>query len=477
MKEQNIPGLSLALVDDKQVLWAEGFGITDPAQKRPVTADTLFSIQSMSKNFTAIGVLMAAQDGLVNMDAPISTYLPAFHVNSIFEEHPEQKMSLTNLLGHTAGFTHEAPVGNNNDKGPSTFEEHIKSISDTWLMFPVGQRYNYSNNGPDLAGYILQIRSGMPFEQYMQEKLLDPIGMTHSTFDMARIQQVQDRAIGHDRHVTTIPVPVPMIPAGGLYTSANDMAKYVQFQINGGVVGTGREGTNAGNGKRLVPESLLDTVAAPPSALTRQQRQGYGVFVGRKHGTYYIGSGGGGFGFLSDMLWYPELKLGIVVLTNSVDHNLQGVLDAQILDDLIADSETVFHARAIQLNNTNPAPWEKLPGAFSPPPPTPDMAPLIRKLAPTPTAGDRLRWQTYVGTYGVRVWGQVPVTVQLYERDGRLYASLGDAAFPLTEARPGVFFADSGEAIDLRGPILTAMGVRITRMDTGLPERTPTRAP
>lgn len=471
MKEQNIPGLSLAVVDDQQVLWAEGFGVTDPVQNRPVTADTLFSIQSMSKNFTAVGVLMAAQDGLVNMDTPISAYLPEFHVNSIFEEHPEQKMTLTNLLGHTAGFTHEAPVGNNSDIGPCTFEEHIKSISDTWLMFPVGQKYNYSNNGPDLAGYILQLRSGMPFEQYMQRKLLDPIGMTHSTFDISRIEQVQDRAIGHDQRVTMIPVAVSMIPAGGLYSSANDMAKYVQFQINGGVVGSGTEGTSAGT--RLVPQSLLDTVDAPPSPLTRQQGEGYGVFVGRRHDTYYIGSGGGGFGFLSDMLWYPELKLGIVLLTNSVDHNLHARLDGEILDDMITDPQSVFHARAIQLNNTTVAPWEKLPGAFVAPPPTPDVAPLIRKLAPTPTAEDRLRWQTYVGTYGEREWGQILITVQLYERDGRLYGSQGDTTFPATEVRPGVFFADNGEAMDLRGPVLTAMGVRITRLTTGTPAGTP----
>lgn len=204
----------------------------------------------------------------------------------------------------------------------------------------------------------------------MQEKLLDPIGMTHSTYDMARIQSLVDRALGHDQRVTTVPVAVPMIPAGGLYSSANDMAKYVQFQINRGVVGYGGS-DGLGVGKRLVPESLLDTIAAPPSPLTRQQREGYGVFVSRKHSTYYIGSGGGGFGFLSDMLWYPELKLGIVILTNSVDHNLHEVLDVQILDDLITDPQTIFHAQSLQLNNTTIAPWEKLPGAFSPPPPPP----------------------------------------------------------------------------------------------------------
>ena len=473
IKENNIPGLSLAVVDDQQVLWAEGFGVTDPAQNRPVTADTLFSIQSMSKNFTAIAVLMAEQEGLLDTNAPISTYLPAFRVNSIFEEHPEQKMTLTNLLGHTAGFTHEAPVGNNQDIGTATFEEHIKSISDTWLMFPVGQAYNYSNSGPDLAGYILQVRSGIPFEQYMQEKLLDPIGMTHSTFDLARIQQVDDRAIGHDRNVATVPVAVPMIPAGGLYSSAADMAKYLQFQINLGIAGT----AGTGGGKRLVPESLLNTVDAPPSPITRQMGQGYGVFVGRKHGTYYIGSGGGGFGFLSDLLWYPELKLGIVLLTNSVDHKLQRVLDAQILDDLITDPDTIFHARDIQLSGSSRAPWETVAGTNSSPLPTADVRALIQQIAPTPTAQDKLRWGQYVGSYHVLVWGQALMTVQLYEHNNRLYANLQGTSYALTEVRPGVFFLDNGEALDLRGPIPIFAGVRFTRDTAGSPEVTPTGTP
>jgi CubicO group peptidase (beta-lactamase class C family) len=484
MKENNIPGLSLAVVDDKQVLWAEGFGVTDPAQNRPVTADTLFSVQSMSKNFTAIAVLMAAQDGLVDVNAPISTYLPDFRVNSIFDEHPEQKMTLTNLLGHTAGFTHEAPVGNNVDIGPATFEEHIKSISNTWLMYPVGQAYNYSNNGPDLAGYILQVRSGMTFEQYMQEKLLDPIGMTHSTFDLTRIQQVEDRAIGHDQRVATIPVAVPMIPAGGLYTSAADMAKYLQFHINLGVVAAGTDTRSASTstqngwaGKRLVPESLLDTIYAPPSPITRQRGEGYGVFVGRKHDTYYIGSGGGGFGFLSDLLWYPELKLGIVLLTNSVDHNLHAALDGQILDDLITDPDTIFYARYMHVNGTTLAPWEKVRGAFVSPQPTPDVSTLIKGLAPTPTAQDKLRWAQYVGTYGVKVWGQVLLTLQLYEQDSRLYANYLGSTAPLTEVRPGVFYLDSGEAIDLRGPIPVVAGTRVTRVANGLPEGAPTGTP
>jgi CubicO group peptidase (beta-lactamase class C family) len=163
MKEQGVPGVSVAVVDDHGIVWSAGFGVTDTDDPEPVTADTIFSVQSTSKAFTATAVLLAVEDGLVDLDAPITTYLPDFTVHSIFEDHPESRITLRHLLSHTAGFTHEAPIGNNWDGDAGSFDAHIRSISDTWLRFPVGSGYAYSNLGIDLAGYILQVVSSRPF--------------------------------------------------------------------------------------------------------------------------------------------------------------------------------------------------------------------------------------------------------------------------------------------------------------------------
>ena len=158
----------------------EGFGYTDLDQQTAVTPDTMFSIQSTSKTLTATAILLAVQKGLLNLDVPICTYFPKFTVHSRFEEHPEHLITLRHLLSHTSGFTHEAPVGNNFADAPS-FEVHIASISDTWLRYPVGQRYSYSNLGIDLAAYILQIVSRKSFSQVMKETLFDPLGMVNSS--------------------------------------------------------------------------------------------------------------------------------------------------------------------------------------------------------------------------------------------------------------------------------------------------------
>ena len=115
MQARQIPGLAIAIVDDKQILWAEDFGYTDWDRRTPVTLSTLFSIQSVSKSFTATAAMIAAQEGLVNLDEPITTYMPNFTVHSIFEEHPEQKMTLRILLNHTAGFPHDTGYGGDSE--------------------------------------------------------------------------------------------------------------------------------------------------------------------------------------------------------------------------------------------------------------------------------------------------------------------------------------------------------------------------
>ena len=150
--------------------------------------------------------------------------------------HPERKITLRMLLSHTAGFTHEAPIGNNYELDPGDFDSHVASISDTWLRFPVGTGYAYSNLGIDLAGYILERVSGKPFADVLRDSLLEPLGMDHSTFDRATIRATADRAMGHMQYARAWLTDMPMTAAGGLYSSAADMARFLSFQLGRGVI-------------------------------------------------------------------------------------------------------------------------------------------------------------------------------------------------------------------------------------------------
>jgi len=522
VKERDLPGAALMIVNEKDILHQATFGYTSREKEREITPETIFSIQSMSKSFTALGVLMAVQDGLLDLDAPITDYLPDFKVNSPYEKNPEKKMTLRKLLSHRAGFTHEAPVGGNYDSRPHSFEEHILSISATWLRYPVDYRHSYSNLGIDLAGYILSKKAGKPFWDYIQERVLDPIGMTQSSMDFEKIKLIENRAIGHvgkNRKVEGgIPVVVPMIPAGGTYTNILDMAKYLQFHMNKGSV----------NGKHLLKKELIEemhAVAFPE----KNQRAGYGLGIGRSlvSRIYGIYHGGGGYGFISYMLMYPECQLGIVTLSNASNgipgSSIHSVIDPIIQkhlgatkpwperapvekyarlsdDDLRVKSLIGFYDRGVRIrirdkvfgiqvqNNFYPLEMYtdekgKIVGKFGKyselrlkPPRRDQRGTLIHlnryygtinyynfrrpEKSEEKKGPDKPEWKQYTGVYGMVTWGRIRGSqIIIAVRNGHLTLN----GVPCREHLPGLFFTYSGEALDFRGTVPTYRNILLIK--------------
>ncbi len=450
MQKDNIPGLSIAVVDDQGILWEEGFGYTDWDRQTPVTPSTLFSIQSMSKSFTATAAMFAAQDGMVDLDAPITTYLPNFHVNSIFEEHPEQKMTLRILLSHTAGFAHEAPYGSNYDHpAVYSFENHIASISDTWLKFPVGTRYSYSNLGIDLAGYILQVRSGKPFIQYLQGKVLDPLGMKDTTLDVNRVRANPTRAIGHTGAPLRPPVDFLLIPSGGVWTTAADMTRYLQFHINKGAM----------DGTRLLREDLAETMYTPPNVPANLYAQG--VIVTTRHGARHIEHGGGGFGFNSDMIWYPELKLGVVVLSNATTQDAYVAhLTEDVLDSIIDGNASLYAQRAASAVHIEPV---YLPSREDTVLSDDNLKALIESKALPDEAAAQSRASAVAGKYILTGFGFPQETLEVIYTNGKLYYSYLGVISPLIEVKPGLYFSLAGDAFDVRGPSPMFTNIRMVK--------------
>jgi CubicO group peptidase (beta-lactamase class C family) len=441
MHQENIPGLAIAVVDDQGVLWSEGFGYTDWDQRNPVTPDTLFSIQSMSKSFTATAAMFAAQDGLVDLDAPITDYLPDFKVNSIFEEHPGAKITLRMLLSHTAGFAHEAPYGGNYDLPPYDFAKHIASISDTWLKFPIGKYYSYSNLGIDLAGYILQVKSGTSFIQYVQEKILQPLGMEDTTLDYLQVRADASRAIGHFDAPLPPPVDFLIIPSGGVWTTASDMARYLQFHINEGAI----------DGARLLNEDLAETMYTPPNLAAQFSGYALGLAVSKRNGARHFQHSGGGFGFNSSMAWYPDLKLGAVVLTNSLPQESYAYeLSEAVLDDIIAESPASYLQMA---KNSSPVAPAYPPLNIQVPLTASQLGSLIKSKALHADAPDQNPGKTYAGKYVLNNSGFPDLTIDIDDTNGQYSYTLQGNTASLTRVEPGLFFSSSGDAVDLRGSV------------------------
>jgi len=465
MADQGVPGLAVALVDADEVVWVEGFGHLDGSHSPAVTADTIFGIQSISKVFTATAVVQAAAAGRLDLDEPISTYLPEFTVHSAFEEHPERSITLRMLLSHTAGFTHEAPVGNNNELQPGEFDEHVRSISDTWLRFPVGTGYAYSNLGIDLAGYILEQVEGQPFPEVLHDSLLAPLGMDRSTFDREQIRSADDRAVGHVDPYPEPPLDVGMTAAGGMYTSAADLARFLRFQLNDGSI----------DGHVVLDAGWMEEMREIPGP-TAGAPAGYALGLSRHRWNHWPQSpdlfehGGGGFGFSAGLWWSPPLGIGVAILTNDDDNELQPDLPLAILTGLVTEPGRY-------LDRLNALPLR--PGATDPDgryvPPT-DMADLVASVAMARTADRATRWSSWVGAYGAPAWGVTPPTdaARFLVDGGNPYFEVGEGddddtvtRHRLVEVEPGVFIAENGETLDLAGPVPRWRGLRLVQLSGG----------
>jgi CubicO group peptidase (beta-lactamase class C family) len=467
MEEGDVPGAAIALVDERGVLWAQGFGWTDGRGKKPVTADTPFLICGLSKLVTATTVMLAVQDGLVSLDEPITTYLPDFRVNSRYEEHPERKITLRRLLDSTAGLPLEAPLGNYFEPASTaSFEDHVKSVFGSWLIYPVGSRTSYGSTSPDLAAYVIQVVSGMPYERYVKEKLFTPLGMSASTLDRAEILKNQDRAIGHMMGVSRLSPVYPGLASGGMYSTVRDLARLVQLHINRGTL----------DGRRILDEALIDAIHKPVGAIRENPTVYYGMGVhidkrAPERTERLLWQEGWGFGFTAMLHWYPERRIGVVVLTNKLPHPVLADLGLSLTDSLIRDNLVPRAAPQPEPDTSNcPGMWRGWSGH-----------------KPTPY---QRSWRKYCGTHNLRFmeydfewWARLAVLVKgrgeftpfikVQEKGG--YLCITESEFfdkvglgrhveeRLQEIKPGLFAAQSGMTLDFTGDIPTWRGYRLKK--------------
>ena len=459
MTERGWPGVAIAVVDRERVLWSDTFGVADKATAAPVRRDTVFSIGSITKTVAATAVMLAVQDGLLDLDKPIAEYLPDFSVNSRWEENPERRITLRHLLNHTAGFTHDAPVGNNFDPASPSWAAHLASIPSTWLKCPVGERYAYSNLGIETASHMVQEVSGMPFATFVERRIFEPLGMQSSFVNTpTRNGSCDACATGHHRWFSQLPKYIPMEGAGGLRMTLNDAVRYVRFHLNRGWV----------DGQQVLDSRYVDEMYRPSvqiASFAPMLRYGLGFYLWGDFGdTYSVQHSGDGFGLSASMRWYPEYGIGAVMFINSIHRGAdwdvgeallksmieQGLVDK--VDDPSIPSVETFRRQLEATVRRHP---------LSDPGETPYQS----------------TWERYVGDYCAK-YGDAyvfeedidtsSVCFAVFERDGFLYHDGGlhpggkRAPQRLVEHEAGLFFTEvSGEALDLRSATPTFRNITL----------------
>src|SRR5436190_3480034 len=179
MAEKQLPALSIAIVDDQQIVWAEGFGFADPKAKIPASAETVYRIGSVSKLFTDIGIMQLVERGALNLDAPVTNYLRDFHPKNPFGA----PITLRQLMSHQSGLLREPPAGNYFETTEPSLQQTVESLNQTELVYAPGAHVKYSNAAIAAVGYVLEAKSGQPFARYLKRAVLVPLGMQHSSFE------------------------------------------------------------------------------------------------------------------------------------------------------------------------------------------------------------------------------------------------------------------------------------------------------
>ncbi|MGA7340690.1 MAG: serine hydrolase [Terracidiphilus sp.] len=318
MDEEKLPALSIALVDDRSIVWAQGFGFENSKKKVPATAHTVYRVGSVSKLFTDMAVMQLVERGQLDLDAPITRYVPDFAPHNPFGG----AITLRELMSHRAGLVREPPVGNYFDASAPSLQTTIESLNRTSLVFAPGTHTKYSNAGVATVGYALQRFVNRPYPEYLQSALLEPLGMRESSFVPEPIlMQHLANAFMWSYDGLMFPAPTFQLgegPAGAMYTTVTDLGKFESALFSGGNV--------------IRPESLQQMWTPQYADADGGGSFGIGFRLSTLDGEREAGHGGAIYGFATQLAMLPDAKLGVVV-TAAMDG--ANAVTARIADDAL----------------------------------------------------------------------------------------------------------------------------------------------
>jgi CubicO group peptidase (beta-lactamase class C family) len=305
MKIYEIPGCSIALVNDGEIVWTEAYGYADVESGRALTVDTPMSVQSITKSVTAWGIMRLAEKGLIDMDAPVSKYLKSWQFPD--SDYPTEKITIRQLLSHTAGM----PLGDfNNIYAPDEVMPSSRSVM-TGEAVPereAGAGFAYSNVGYNILEILIEDVTGQSFSEYLRSEVLLPLGMESATFE---IDTTETPYPPTGYNLSGKPVPVYLYPSkasGGLFATANDIARFVAAGLKENTV------LNFESVEQMYqPESYKIGIYGLVFGA-----YGFGHFIEKlPNGLSSISHGGQGSGIMTHFQSVPETGDAVVILTNS----------------------------------------------------------------------------------------------------------------------------------------------------------------
>lgn len=310
MKQWKVPGLSVAVVKDFKVEWARTYGIKDIETKEPVTTETLFQAGSISKPVAAMVALKRVQQGKIALDENINNKLVTWKLPDN-EFTAKKKVTLANLLSHTAGLTVHGFPGYAVDEKIPTLPQVLDGTAPAntaavRVDMEPGTKFRYSGGGTTIAQLAIMDIEKKPYPQIAKETVLGPLNMTNSTYSQPLPDDWRKKAAsGHRGDGALVPGKIHVYPemaAAGLWTTPTDLAKFgIEVQLS-----------YADKSNKVLPKELIDKMVTP-----FMETVGLGFFIDKRGNSVYFGHDGADEGFRAMMLMHREKGYGAVVMVNS----------------------------------------------------------------------------------------------------------------------------------------------------------------
>jgi CubicO group peptidase (beta-lactamase class C family) len=428
MQRWEVPGLAIAVVKDGEVVVARGYGVCELGGERLVTKDSVFSIASCTKSFTAAALALLVDEGKVKWDDPVRTHLPQFQVADAYvSEHA----TLRDLACHRTGLVHGDLLATKGEFGRDDILQRMRFLGQT---APFRTKFTYHNVMYFVLGEVIAARSGLSWEEFVARRLLRPLKMTSSTVSRLDVptERLAPRHYWRDgavhRHEKTRRND-GAAPAGAIYSNVVDMARWLTWHV--------QEGTQEKE-RLLKPATLRELhalhlsipVSRQPDSNIYQANMvgtGLGWFVRDYRGKKVVQHGGA---WGADMAFVPADNLAVVALSN-LDHNLLvQMLSFDVIDAYLVGPEYAWS------NKDNWDFWLKVGG-----PANYDRGLREHKAelerGRTPDTKPSLALEKYAGRYDSDLYGGLEV----HHEQGRLFVQFGDHAGGLSHWQDDTFYS------------------------------------
>lgn len=348
MIDWKIPGLAVAVVGEDGIIFKQGFGLRNVRDNLAVTPDTLFAIGSCTKAFTAFAMGLLVEEGRLDWDAPVRKYIPEFRLKDQFAT---ERLTAADLVSHRSGLPrHDLSwyIFRNNSR-----MELVEKLAHQALSRDLRTTFQYNNLMYVTAGVLIERITGMTWEDFVKERILTPLGMTNTNFSVSVSQDSPDHSRPYQRikdEIREVPFYQNDIlgPCGSIDSSINDMINWLRLHISKGEF----------NGRRIISESGLVQLHTPQIVAGTSRMfpelshnlYGMGWAFNTYRGVPVMEHGGGIDGFISQVSFLPQQKIGLVVFTNLIHNTAPTILQFNIFDRILGLEPIDWNKRFLDLD-------------------------------------------------------------------------------------------------------------------------------